>query len=330
MPGGDNLMADLLEFLDPDCRPVLARLAAGRERRRGGADAPAQMRERAAEIFRSWNAGGPKLASVEDIVLPGAAGSGRVRRYVPTAAARPRPTLFYMHGGGWIIGDLDAEDRYLRELALSADVQVLSLDYALAPEHRFPRPLTDCRYLIQAALERASALQIDTAHIALGGSSAGANLAVATALELRDLRIAGQALLLNCGVFVTVPRLQTPAGAEESGVGPADMEYFLSQYLPDPARRVDPRVNVAAADLRGLPPAKLIVGGIDPLRDDSIALARRLCDCGVACELSLYPGLIHGFMTMVSEVRAARRAILEGAAFLRRALAADPAGGPVP
>lgn len=321
-------MADQLEFLDPDCKPVIARLAAGRERRLSGAAAPAQMRKRAAEIFRSWNVGGPDLACVEDIVLPGATGSGRVRRYLPTAGARSWPTLFYMHGGGWIIGDLDTEDRYLRELALSADVQVLSLDYVLAPEHRFPLPLTDCCSLIQAALTRSPALQIDTARIGLGGSSAGANLAVAAAMELRHLGITSQALLLNCGAFLTASGSQAQVVAEEPGPGPADMEYFLSQYLPDMALRIDPRVNVAGADLRGLPPAKLIVGGIDPLRADSVALAQRLCDCGVACELSLYPGLIHGFMTMVSEVRAARRAILDGAAFLRETLNTDLTAAP--
>jgi len=317
-------MSDPLDFLDPDCKPIVARLAAGRDRRRSGLVSPAEMREKVKEIFRPWNAGGPSLPRIETFSLPGATGARQVRRYVPTTATGPKPSLFYMHGGGWIIGDLDTEDRYLRELALSSGVQIFSLDYALAPEHKFPLPLGDCENLIGAALIHASDLEIDVARIGLGGSSAGANLAVAAGMVLRDRGVTTQALLLNCGAFVTSSTASKADAADDAGPSRADMEYFLAQYLSDMALRTDARVDVASADLRRLPRAKLIAAGIDSLRDDSVALAQRLCQCGVSSELSLYPGLIHGFMSMVSEVAAARHAIVEAADFLRRCLVGPP------
>ncbi|HET7336242.1 MAG TPA: alpha/beta hydrolase fold domain-containing protein [Rhizomicrobium sp.] len=310
---------DPLAFLDPDCKPILARMAEGRSRRRDGAVSFIDIRKNAAALFVPWNTGGPVPAHVETIELPGAVGPRRVRRYTPTAEAGPQPTLFYMHGGGWIIGDLEIEDRYLREIAVASGVQILSLDYALAPEHRFPVPLHDCVALVQSALERAGALQIDPARIGLGGASAGANLAIATALALRDHGVTLVSLLLNCGAFATTHESRGQA-IDDTGPSPADMQYFLSQYLEVPAQRDDPRVNILAASLHGLPATKLIAATIDPLRDDSIALARRLSDHGVANNLSLYPGAIHGFMAMCGEAAAANAAITEAAAYLKDTL----------
>ncbi|MBN9569090.1 MAG: alpha/beta hydrolase fold domain-containing protein [Alphaproteobacteria bacterium] len=311
-----NEPVDPIAFLDPECRPILARMAAGRERRRNSAVSIAAIRTNAAALFAPWNAGGAKPAHIETVEIPGAAGPRRIRRYTPHTGAGPQPTLFYMHGGGWIVGDLDSEDRYLREAAVESGIQIISLEYALAPEHRFPVPLDDCVALIESALEQADRFQIDTGRIALGGASAGANLAIATAMSLRDRDIKLAGLLLNCGVFAIAHQSRGQA-IDDTGPGPADMQYFLSQYVEDTAQRDDPRVNILNASLGGLPFTRIIAAAIDPLRDDSFLLARRLSDFGVACDLSVHPGVIHGFMGMCGELTAARPAIREAADYLK-------------
>lgn len=312
-------MVDPMTFLDPECTPILARMAAGRARQHGSNAPYAEIRKNAAALFAPWNAGGPIPAGVETMELPGAAGPRRIRRYTPLAIPGQQPTLFYMHGGGWIIGDLEIEDRYLREVAVASNVQIISLEYALAPKHRFPVPLDDCVALVQSALKRADLLQIDPAHIALGGSSAGANLAITTALSLSEQGMSLAGLLLNCGVF-TVAHESRGQAIDNTGPSAGDMQYFLSQYLEDLSQRDDPRVNIISARLNGLPFTKLIAAAIDPLRDDSLALARKLSDYGVACELSIHPGVIHGFMSMCGELGAAKAAIMEAAEYLRRVL----------
>ena len=259
---------DPLAFLDPDCKPILVRMAEGRSRRRDGAVSFIDIRKNAAALFVPWNTGGPVPAHVETIELPGAVGPRRVRRYTPTLEAGPQPTLFYMHGGGWIIGDLEIEDRYLREIAVASGVQILSLDYALAPEHRFPVPLHDCVALVQSALERAGALQIDPARIGLGGASAGANLAIATASALRDHGVTLVSLLLNCGAFATTHESRGQA-IDDTGPSPADMQYFLSQYLEVP-RNVTTHASTFGRIASRPARYKTYCATIDPLRDDSI------------------------------------------------------------
>ncbi len=313
------------EYVDPQMRPLLAAM---RERARSrpsvsqvGVD---EARARARADFAWWNAEPPPLERVEDLMIAGAFGPVRARLYDPVGGGSPKPGLVHFHGGGWTIGDLDLEDTALRTLARESGVAIFSVDYALAPEHPFPEPLEDCIQACRWLRAHARQWQVDAERLAIGGASAGANLALATALALRD---AGEPwarfLLLQYGVYCADHDTESHRrfGRGDYGLDTAMMDFFWDTYLGDATPRTDPRAAPLYASLEGLPPSFLMAAGLDPLRDDSRQLAAKLAEAAVPHEHRVYAGVTHGFTLMGRALAVANVALREAGAALRAGLA---------
>lgn len=307
-------------YIDPEMLPILERM------RLRMANAPAfdslpfdQMRARASSLFAVFNEDPPHVRSVRDLTIPGPGSDLPARLYDPTDGQEPAPLLLYMHGGGWVIGDLDLEDRAIRLLALASGARIISLDYRLAPEHPFPVPIDDVVAAFRWLVANAATFGGTADRIAVGGASAGANLALAGALRIRDE--GGQApclMVLLYGVFgVDQATASYREFARPELFAPA-MEAFFQFYAGDEEKRQNPLVAPLLADLSGLPPAFVNAAGLDTLRDDSRALAARLAEVGVPVEFKEYPGVLHGF-TQYSRVSQAARDAIDDAG---RALAA--------
>ncbi|MBL8537151.1 MAG: alpha/beta hydrolase [Hyphomonadaceae bacterium] len=312
--------------LDPEMLPIVVamrqRMA---ERTPMTAIAPAAMRERASADFAAWNRDLPSGCEVRDLVLDVAPQALRARLYTPDGAEREGGLLVHFHGGGWVIGDLDFEERACRIVAGKSGVKVLSVDYRLAPETKFPEPVQDCANAIRWARRHARELDVSEQRIAAGGASAGANLAMGATLALRD---AGEPvpafLLLLYGVFAM--RTGTPSyemyGKGDYGLGGEALTFFMNLYLRETADRSHPYASPVLANLEGMPPAYLTVAGMDPLRDDSIELAEALRRAGVSAEMREYPGVIHGFTQFSAGLTKGREALEHAAVALKAALAA--------
>ena len=289
---------------------------------------PAEARE--STRVASASATGPPLpmGRVEGLQLPGPAGAIPARFYVPRGEARrPRPLLVYFHGGGWVIGDLDTHDGLCRFLATNADVAVLSVDYRLAPEHPFPAAVEDAHAAFTWAAAEAQRLDVDASRIAVGGDSAGGNLAAAVSLLARDDGGAAPAMQLLIYPVTDAVGGQPSRDLFATGfmLTKADMDWFESHYLPGGAQSGDPRVSMLRAEnLADLPPAYVTTAGFDPLRDEGEAYAARMREAGVRVALRRHPGLVHSFANMTAFSPTARAAMLEVAGALRMGLA-EPA-----
>jgi acetyl esterase len=265
------------------------------------------------------------METVEELEIPGEAGPLPARFYRPgRLPAGPAPLLVYYHGGGWVIGDLDTHDGVCRFLAAAAGVAVLSLDYRLAPEHPFPAATQDAWSGFSWAAENAQRLGIDAARIAVGGDSAGGNLAAGVSVLARaeaGARPAMQLLLYP----VTDSGGEFPSRrlfGEGFLLTKTDMDLFEGHYLPPGTNAGDPRVSIfEAPDLSDLPPAYVATAGFDPLRDEGEAFALRMREAGVRVGLRRHPGLIHGFANQTAASRSSRAAMLEAAGALRMGLA---------
>jgi acetyl esterase len=266
------------------------------------------------------------MAAVKAVEIPGQGGPIPGRLYTPgnLPAGAPAPLLLYFHGGGWVIGDLDTHDGVCRFLAASAGTAVLSVDYRLSPEHPFPAAVEDAWAAFAWASTNAAELGVDPARIAVGGDSAGGNLAAVTSLLAR----AGGGAMPAMQLLIYPPT--DSAGDLPSRklfskgflLTKGDMEAFEAHYLPPGSDATDPRVSILLApDLRGLPPAYVATAGFDPLRDEGEAYARRMHEAGVQVALRRHPGLIHSFANLTAISRTARGAMLEAAGALRMGLA---------
>lgn len=266
------------------------------------------------------------MARVEAVEIPGPAGTIAARRYVPHGApAESAPLLVYFHGGGWVIGDLDTHDAPCRFLAANSGVQLLAIDYRLAPEHPFPAAAEDAFAAYAWASANAAQLGADPARIAVGGDSAGANLAAVASLLARDADLPPPAMQLLIYPVTTADEEMPSRHTCGEGflLSRPDMDFFEAHYLPAGTDRSDPRVSILGADdLSGLPPAYLSIAGFDPLRDEGIAFAERLREAGVPVSLRLHPGLVHTFANLTAICPSARQAMLEAVGALRMGLAA--------
>lgn len=270
---------------------------------------PAEQRRVAEEVRAPWTRGGPQIASITEQTVAGV----RVRCYDPSPLAS-KPALIYLHGGGWTLFSLDTHDRLMREYAARAGVMVLGVDYALSPEAKFPVALEQVVAVAHCFGERGLEL-------AIGGDSAGANLAIAACIRLRDegqpLRIRG--MVLNYGVFErwSSPEAQQLFGGPGNMLTAEEMEGFWRNYLADEQDATDPLVSPLRADLRGLPRALLVVPEFDLLTEQSLQLADGLRKVGVSVKLAMYKGAVHSFLEAVSISSLAEQAFDDTAKWLR-------------
>ena len=224
----------------------------------------------------------------------------------------------FFHGGGWVYGDLDTHDPPCRFLAERSGVRVLSVDYRLAPEHPFPAAYDDALAAYRWVVENAASLDADVTRLGVGGDSAGGNLAAVTAIEAArtGLPLAFQ-LLVYPGTDATQGTASKRLFGKRFYLTQVFMDQVMDQYVPDRARRADPRVSPLLGDVPdGLAPAYVVTAGFDPLRDEGEAYARLLADAGVEVELRRFPDQIHGFLNVLGVGRTARAASAEVAARL--------------
>ena len=271
-------------------------------------------------------AGAPlALERVEELSIPGPAGPVGARLYVPHAASDPSALLVYFHGGGFVVGDLDSHDATCRFLAREAGVRVLSVHYRRAPEHRFPAAVEDCAAALRFATDEAARLGADPTRIAVGGDSAGGNLATVTSLLARDEdRAPAFQLLLYPVTDLSRKSASYSLFREGFFLTERQMDWYRGHYLGgDAAAADDQRASpLLAQSLAGAPRAHLVIAGFDPLRDEGIAYADALCDAGVPVTLRVHWGMVHGFANAVGFGRVAPAAMREVAGTLRTRLGA--------
>jgi acetyl esterase len=266
----------------------------------------------------------PTLASIESLQVEGAQGPLAARLYTPLAAGTPHgPGLVYLHGGGFVVGDLDSHEMLCRRLAASSRARVLSVAYRLAPEHRFPAAVEDAEAVTRYAFKEAAKFGFDPARIAIGGDSAGGNLAAVTAQTFKRLggpALAAQLLIYPCTQFVQMTPSQLRL-KEGYFLTQAAQDFFKDTYLRSRDDAYDLRASpLLENDLGGLPRTLLITAGFDPLLDEGRAYAEKLTACGVPVTLREYTNQIHGFFNMTAVSSKARAAIEETGAWLATAL----------
>jgi acetyl esterase len=247
---------------------------------------------------------------------------------IPARLYRPRsgtlPLLVYLHGGGWVVGSVAVADPFCRALANASGCAVLSIEYRLAPEDRYPAAADDAYAATRWTADHAPDLGVDASRVAVGGSSAGGNLAAVVSLMARERGTPKVALqLLHVPVldhdFETASYRANAIGC---GLTRSGMRWFWDHYVPDPKLRDEPYASpLRAKDLSGLPPAHIVTAECDVLRDEGKAYAARLLEAGVRATYVEYPGMVHGFTSMAMTVPMGRTAINEMGAALRRALA---------
>jgi len=269
---------------------------------------------------RYWNADAPEVDEIIDTSITGPAGDIPIRIYLP-GKQRPLPALIYLHGGGWVVGNLDTHDKIMRLLALRSGAAVIGVDYRLAPEHKFPTAIEECLAVVDHVRDRGSDWGVDSARLAIGGDSAGANLAMAVALGLRDSEPSLLSLLvLVYGVFgLRDSPSRRLFGERGDGLSNKDMDYYCDCYVRGPEDRSDHRYDVLRADLRGLPPAFIAAAGMDLLLDDSITMQELMDAAGVENQLKVYDGVLHGFLHYSRTLDTAGVAIDDTADALRTA-----------
>ncbi|MEU8119327.1 alpha/beta hydrolase [Spirillospora sp. NPDC049024] len=250
------------------------------------------------------------------------AGGVPARLYTPKGLAEGSPLLVFYHGGGWVIGNLDTHDTVCRYLAVHAEVRVLSVDYRLAPEHPYPAAAEDALAAYEYAVARAADLGADPGAVAVGGDSAGGNLAAVVGVLAR--RTPDFALLYYPATDMSVRRRSRELFADGFYLTDDDMTWFSDHYCPQ-ERRAEPQASpLLAEDLAGFPPTYLVTAGFDPLRDEGEEFAARLREAGVPVALRRQEDLIHGFANMWSLGGRFQEAASEAAGALRTGLYAGP------
>jgi acetyl esterase len=282
--------------------PHLAMVLALNERLHPDRAGLSLQEQRAGIRASSRMAAGPPIpvGPVRDLAVDGAAGLLRARHYAPPTAATGKPLLVFFHGGGWVVGDLDTHDQPCRLLCRYADVHVLSVDYRLAPEHPFPAAVDDAVASFTWAVANAEGLGADPARVAVGGDSAGGNLAAVVAQAARDAGTGQPAvqLLIYPGADASRPYPSKELFAEGYFLTRRQMDWYWEAYAAG-AARTDPRLSpLCAGDLSGLAPALITTAAFDPLRDEGEAYAAALQDAGVPVVLRRATGLVHAYLSM--------------------------------
>ncbi len=284
--------------LDPQCAALLSQMAeAG-----GPPPETVSVEDNRALIAAIAELSGPSeaLALVTDITIPSPDGDIPARVYVPEGDG-PFPTLVFFHGGGWVIGTVDTHDVPVRQLANRTPAVVVSVEYRLAPEHPFPAAPEDCYAATVWAAANIGQYGGDPSRLAVGGDSAGGNLAAVVAQMARDR--GGPAIAYQLLIYPAVDARMTSASITENGDGylltKGFMEWFYGHYLPNEADADSPLASPAMAEsLAGLPPALVLTAEFDPLRDEGEAYAAALRKAGVEATAKRYDGMIHGFFQL--------------------------------
>jgi acetyl esterase len=285
-------------------------------------DARAQI----ADDARAFEGRKPDVARVEQITVSGAAGPLDARLYVPHGAGEPG-LLVYFHGGGFVVCDLETHDNACRLLAGAAGVRVLAVDYRLAPEQRFPAAVEDALAAFRFAVEHAGELGADPARVAVGGDSAGGNLAagVAQSAAAGDGPPPAFQLLFYPWLDLSSKRASYRLFGEGFFLTEATLDWYAGHYLAEAGQALDARCSpLLAEQLDGIAPAYITTAGFDPLRDEGEEYAQRLRAAGVPVALHRQAGLIHGFVNAIGVGHAGREALLEAAGALRVGLALAP------
>ena len=314
-----------MRTLDPQARALLDAVAAS------GAPPyhtlpPVEARQMYKEARKFTQPASPEVGSVEDRQIPGPDAPIPVRLYRPAGSGRDDvlAALVYFHGGGFTIGDLDTHDILCRSLANQAHCAVVAVDYRIGPEHKFPAAVHDCVAATRWVFAQAAALHFDAERIAVGGDSAGANLATVTSLILRDSGAPMPRFQLLFYPGTDLSQFTTPSHIELANgylLTRDVMVYFRANYVHEEDWRDWRASPIFAESLAGLPSAYLMTAGFDPLRDEGKAYADAMSAAGVPVEYECYDGMIHGFITMGGAITKANEAVTRAAAALRRALA---------
>ena len=322
-PGPDGSQGAQIMELDPQARDFLDRLAAAQMppiQEQTVAQARAQM-----NLSTQFLGPLPRVARVEDRRIPGPGGEIRVRIITPQGAGPgPLPVLVYFHGGGWVLGNIESHEGVCRAVANAAGLIVATVDYRLAPEHRFPAAAEDAYAAAAWAAAHAGEFGGDPERIAVGGDSAGGNLAAVACLMARDRggpRLAFQVLIYPITDY-NLHNASYRQFAEGFFLTRSEMAWYWEHYVPKLDDRWHPHASPCqAGDLSGLPPALVITAGCDVLRDEGETYARQLQSAGVTVKVSRYDGMIHGFVRRYPFFDQGKAAIDEIARELRTALA---------
>ncbi|MGH8027121.1 MAG: alpha/beta hydrolase fold domain-containing protein [Pseudoxanthomonas sp.] len=308
--------------LDPEIAGFIASVIAEGRRLTAGRvlDWPAR-REIVEQVRRPWCEGGPVPARTEEIFADTRHGPARLRIHDP-APGTPKPTLGFLHGGGWAMFSLDTHDRVMRELAARAGVAVVGIDYALSPEVRYPVALEQVIDVVRWLQANGGKHGLDASRLALGGDSAGGNLTTGALLALRD---AGEGHRVSAALNYYAgyspdcsPHSRRRYGSDADMLSAAEVDTFWNQYISTPADRNDPCTHGLLADVEGLPPFFIGVGECDVLAEQNLAMAGKLLAAGVGVDMKLYKGAPHSFIEAVAVSATARQALEDGAVFLRK------------
>lgn len=313
-PDPDPQTRALLERMRASGMPALCDLPVG------------QARAMLAELSRRSDIECIDLPEVSDQRVPVSGGSIGVRVYRPRPRGTLLPVVILYHGGGFIIGDLDTHDRMARYYAREADAVVVSVDYRLAPEHRFPTGVEDCYAVLGWVVAQADRFGVDAGRIAVTGDSAGGNLSAVICQLARDR--GGPAIRFQALAYPVVDltaQADWPSRCDFAAgyfLTARDMDWVTNHYFDDAAvQSRDPRASpLLAASLDGLPPALVVTAGFDPLRDEGRAYAERLTASGVATEHRCFEGTIHGFLSFAGMLDAGREGLALVAQRMRSAL----------
>ncbi|SFO34110.1 alpha/beta hydrolase fold domain-containing protein [Sphingomonas sp. OK281] len=310
--------------LDPDIRVFTDILREDWSRHPPLDQLPTAEARQVAELVRArWTVGGPVMRQTRDVEIDTGAGALRLRIYRPDGvAAEDAPALLYIHGGGFVFFSLDTHDRLMREYADAGQFVVVGIDYPLSPEAKYPVALDHIVALVDWLGGHGTELGIDAARMAIGGDSAGANLALATCMRVRDAdkNSAIRCILSNYGAFSgdVSDAAEAAYGGPHALLTQADMRYFFDQYLVSAEQCEDPYAcPLSASDVSGLPPMMMIIPALDVLAEQSFALAERLRSAGNRGCQTVYPGATHSFLEAMSIAPIARQAIQDGASWIR-------------
>ena len=308
--------------LDPQVKAILDQMAEAGGPKLSDMDVPA-----ARQVFRdmstAFDSADVPVGGVEDRQIPGPAGDIPVRIYTPVAAGgSPLAALVYYHGGGWVVGDISSHDATCRTLSQTSGCKVISVDYRLAPESKFPAAADDAYAALVWVEKNAMEIGVDPNRIAVGGDSAGGNLAAVVSLMARDK--SGPHIAFQLLIYPVTQIGIASASRQELATGyfleTETMKWFEDQYV-DPADADNPYASPLKADnLAGLPPAYVITAGFDPLKDEGKAYADALRAAGVDVQYVNYEGMIHGFIALTALVENAANAVAETGAALKKAL----------